>query len=817
MTIENLTIFLKDFLNNNYAHLKNENGKEVLETLEEHSLLCLDKLNFLLENVKNIKCLNDEEITLLKYATFMHDFGKSNPCFQKNKMNRKIKTLSTDSTHSIFSAYIFICFMFYIYGNRTIKDSYLTFTIFCNAYAIASHHTGFNKNITDFINSLEAISKDNELMSIIDSLSIKRYKFEVYKNIFNKCLNTRNKELCFLYNIKIRFFTSLICNADSLATNKFLSNKDSFKLAPKLDTSKYFNGNLYKSIKRYKENNLLGIKTFEDNDINKLRSDMTLEVEDVILKNNYNLYTLEGPCGCGKTNLGLLSSCLLVKNYEELKGIIYVSPFNSITDQNVEVFKGYFENIQTRTSTSEINNIDYKDDDDIENMMIDYHLDNFNFEATSHVHLFNILFGKNRNDILSFYFICNKVLVIDEIQAYPSYFWKKFMLMLNICAENLNLKSIIMSATMPNLANLNKTLRIRELILNKRKYYSNPLFKDRVKFEFIGTINSLDKIIKDENFYNDKKVFYEFITKKTASKFYKILLDKFPSKKVLLLDGDTNKSNRLKVIEEVKNSESIILVSTQVIEAGVDLDFDFGFKDTSLPDSEIQFLGRINRSCQRKNCYAIFFDYDSKRLYKKDYRSLSNIREKEIQEAIKNFDNELLYEKTLKSIENNDDENKIIRFCFDFDFVGLEKEMKLIESNLSLYVAYEMELLKDEIPSSLIDIIKNISSKYKFEIIKEEENNFIIDGKELWNLYEYVKNINRKDISFNEKRYFLHNLNILKNYFTFSFFENKKLDTSRINQIGESRFYYTENDDFIIDGRFNRDLLIKDNPSTNFY
>ncbi len=53
--------------------------------------------------------------------------------------------------------------------------------------------------------------------------------------------------------------------------------------------------------------------------------------------------------------------------------------------------------------------------------------------------------------------------------------------------------------------------------------------------------------------------------------------------------------------------DDVIVVATQVIEAGVDIDMDIGFKDISTLDSEEQFLGRINRSCSRTDCWAYFF------------------------------------------------------------------------------------------------------------------------------------------------------------------------------------------------------------------
>lgn len=66
------------------------------------------------------------------------------------------------------------------------------------------------------------------------------------------------------------------------------------------------------------------------------------------------------------------------------------------------------------------------------------------------------------------------------------------------------------------------------------------------------------------------------------------------------MTGNSNIQERKDIINEIKELESVILVATQVIEAGVDIDMDIGYKDISRLDSEEQFMGRINRSCKKK-------------------------------------------------------------------------------------------------------------------------------------------------------------------------------------------------------------------------
>ena len=108
-----------------------------------------------------------------------------------------------------------------------------------------------------------------------------------------------------------------------------------------------------------------------------------------------------------------------------------------------------------------------------------------------------------------------------------------------------------------------------------------------------------------------KRVIVEFIKKKTAQEFYRLIKnDTDEGVTVRLMTGNSNIQERKDIINEIKELESVILVATQVIEAGVDIDMDIGYKDISRLDSEEQFMGRINRSCKKENCIVYFFNYD---------------------------------------------------------------------------------------------------------------------------------------------------------------------------------------------------------------
>ena len=82
--------------------------------------------------------------------------------------------------------------------------------------------------------------------------------------------------------------------------------------------------------------------------------------------------------------------------------------------------------------------------------------------------------------------MCNSVIILDEIQNYKNSIWTEIIQALTAYAEILNIKIIIMSATLPNLEKLtkNKTKNFVDLLPNAKTYFQHPLFKDRVEIDY---------------------------------------------------------------------------------------------------------------------------------------------------------------------------------------------------------------------------------------------------------------------------------------------------------------------------------------------
>lgn len=829
-----------------YAHINDGNDSE---TLKEHSDLVLQYLYKLCDE-KNIdqiitnitvnleysynkmnKEISDFITCMFVNAVFLHDIGKINPAFQKNKMDNNYITVESiydthETNHSLLSAVIYTD----IYLNKIekkIKDRkiirYLFNILYCFAYIISRHHTYLEDlSKVEFIEELE--KKLYRLQE--DDFEVRYYKYKdrlLSRNGFNKLKNREKRK----YNpikqyILCKLLFSAIVSCDFYATYTYDSGSVvNFNYIDDVEKvfDVYKNTKIFKGIQKYKNNK----KYFGENSINALRSEMFLESEESLLRNinDSNIFYLEAPTGSGKTNISINLALNIIKNKSEFNKVFYIFPYNTLIEQTKQTFDKIFS-LYKEFKIAVINSIspiiteqEQQENEDIKK--IDYGKDLLNRQMLhypvaliTHINFFNYLFGSGREINLPLIHLCNSVVVIDEIQSYRNIIWPEIIEFLNTYSEMLNIKIIIMSATLPKLDKLlrNKDKAFINLIKNKDRYYKDDLFRNRVEINF-GLLNydtiTEEKLIKAvDEVYKERKqarILIEFITKKTARKFYNIFKEKYKKKrKVVEVTGDDSSYIRRKLLEEINADDGhgnfkvrdILVVATQVIEAGVDIDMDIGFKDISMLDGEEQFLGRINRSCKRKRCCAYFFNYDNAaKIYKKDFRLEYNLMHKEYQKYLedKNF-NEFykkcfirLYEKKNECNENNIGtffENEVM----NLNFKQVGQNMKLIEEqNYQIFLSHKIKIDKD----------------------------IILDGKLVWE--EYKNLINDNKMNYAEKRIKLSMVLEKLSYFTYNYLDfGDKFDKKPkfFNEHIGNIFFIENGIEFITkDGKFNREKYNK--------
>lgn len=845
---------ISDYLKNDEIYLAHKDGKSKSgapkrpETIEAHSSLALyyakkiievKKLQPVIEEIgKSFFDKGSESFNLWQKmffdAIYLHDLGKANTDFQSLKMeNDKFPNSSPNrnSEHSFLSASLYFSkYLEQIKGQADKKT--LSLFILINCFVISKHHSylnSFSDFLADFSDPNKFYKNYAKLLPDISldfSVMGKEIVLDRRKSFAEKSLEDFEKtEKCKTIDLYIyaKLLYSLLVSADFYATADYMNdfrpnNPEDFGVI--VDADKFLNPfaqtDVYKSIQKYSQNRKS--KDFEN--INEARSELFLETEENLLKNlDKNLFYLEAPTGSGKTNTAVNLSLKIVKECANINKIFYVFPFNTLVEQTKNtLLKSFGDNAKVGSDIGIINSISpiYVEDektDKVKNSSVDVDYTqillgrqflHYPIILTTHVKLFDWLFGLGRESHFPLCQLANSVVILDEIQSYKNSIWKEIAIFLNKFAKALNIKFIIMSATLPKIGALipesdaNEGEFFQDLVIDRKKYFESKWFKDRVVPDF-ALINVFKVLSEDEKvsllqerifeeYKNGNDVLVEFIIKKRSLSSFKDFKeryrDKIPQECIRLLNGDDNAYTRDKIIAEAKNENrnyNIVLFSTQVIEAGVDVDFDVGFKDISILDSEEQFMGRINRSCKKHNCRVYFFNLDDKRIYNEDMRIDFTLESPDIQEKLIEKDFNSYYASVLKKIEEYSKKNISNNFdmfrrdCLQpLDFHEIQERLKLI---------------KDE-ASHTIFLNRNIQIDDGKELV----------GSEIWQKYKDL--LNNFEISYAEKKVELSKVNNELSYFTYSV---RKMAQNYNDVIGD--IYYFENGSNFLteDGKFDRE------------
>lgn len=826
-----------------YAHCDRDNGKKP-ELLKEHVDRCYHYFEELWEH-KNFKAifenfqkelapeLSDEGIklfySLIVNVIIFHDYGKINPRFQSITMKNTLRKWPVinclDGTkHSMLSAAIYLDYFYEkIQESPLSKDEKNVIHVFMlsNAYVISRHHG----NLSGFEAFLGEFQQNQQLADIFSCMNQGDFA-EVYygpfckKGLHSVNMPMQNKRKYDSFSEKqslqlglyayIRFLFSVLVSCDYYATSEYDNGIEMSAFGTIENTefaTQYEQSERVKQIRRFNPESCVDDKK----DINILRNRMFYEAEQTLLENkDANVAFAEAPTGAGKSNLAM--NCSLKLLDKNINKIFYVYPFNTLVEQNYDTLEKIYGQTDIFKSIAVINsitpiplngtrkfweNLDKEENEKFyQKALLDRQFLNYPFILTTHVNLFQIMFGCEREAAISFYQLAGSVVVLDEIQSYKNVLWTEIMMFLQCYSRLLNMKIIIMSATLPKLDMLTGNHeKVVNLIENPEKYFQDARFKKRVALSY--ELLYPDKKTEMEELYahvlgqaqKGRKILMEFITKTSAEMFYHMLAESGREDlQVFCMTGDDNQIDRKRILREMDTADqdkAVILVATQVVEAGIDIDMDIGYKDISKLDSEEQFIGRINRNFKR-NGVVYFFDMDDESgIYKEDYRvdTAYTLRKDEMKQLLadKNFGK--YYDYILKGIRKyrNDrkNENGIEAFVDKvkkLDFVWIFQKMKLIDNNddwkMSVYFARAITT----------------------------DNGEIIDGKQVWERYRELLS----DITMNyaKKQVLLSEVKSKMSYFIYQIKIDNSLDYN--DRIGE--LYLIEDaEQYFENGRLNTD------------
>ncbi len=315
--------------------------------------------------------------------------------------------------------------------------------------------------------------------------------------------------------------------------------------------------------------------------------EITLENADKITKPG--IYTISLPTGAGKTIIGLQTSMKLAQKFS-LNSVIYVLPFISIVDQNAEVAKNIYDKVQEDHHLMNA----YRENEDLTNLerfVISFRYFKDPLIVTTLAKLWELIYSSNSNDSMSFHRLKDAVVILDEPQSIPPEYWQGFGETLTFLSEKLGTYFILMTATQPKIAKGVELAPKTSFPKNRHIYH----ISDEKKY-----LSDIKPLVENKS---NKSSLIILNTKKEALNVY-IELRNTLRNNLFFLSAWVIPSERIKRINKLKELESKNeprnLISTQVVEAGVDLDFDYVIKDLSPFDSIIQAAGRCNRNMKNK-------------------------------------------------------------------------------------------------------------------------------------------------------------------------------------------------------------------------
>ena len=598
-----------------------------------------------------------------------------------------------------------------------------------------------------------------------------------YINDFIKNINDKKSKF-FAIQMLIKVLYSIIVDSDWLDSYLF-TTKTTYEDADTLD--KYIDDyilNIEKQSAKFK-------KLKAKNSLQQKVYDVRNQIADDCFRfsqNKTGVYTLTVPTGGGKTNSSFIFALNHAKKYNKDR-IIYVAPYTSIIEQNAsdirdilkcgEKLLEYHSNIiSEKTNNKEA----YEDEDYIKTLSSRW---DYPIIFTTIVQFLNTIFARPSQDIRKLQSVINSVIIIDEAQSVPIHCTTLFNEAVNFLSQYLNCTVILCTATQPVLHELKTPIKLskdNEIIKNVDDVY-----------ETLKRVEVIDKTIPGGYSYetaikllfklkeNNENVLMVVNTIKVAEELFKLVKDSNSDSKLFYLSSNICPKHRKKLIDDIKealnNNESVICISTQVIECGVDISFNTVIRSLAGLDSIAQASGRCNRHGEKtiSETYVINIQDDLEKTQRILNIDVGKKKTRKILELYKqnskNFDNSLLSTKSIyyyfknfvceQGIEKEFDyylkkedtsiyellsfNNKILNYqdnktekfplSFCFQFKTARKNFKVIPDNTkTIIVPYK------EAREIILDLTSSIDLDKKFKLLKETQNYVV-------NIYEhkYIK------------------------------------------------------------------------------
>lgn len=451
------------------------------------------------------------------------------------------------------------------------------------AYLIAGHHAGLadwsaaNTGAKSLSSRLDA-SQDY----LLDRIPAQAISTEIFSQAKP---TTRPRGDSAALHLWLRMLFSCLIDADRLDTETFMNGTRSVY------------GDIAGLIADFDKYMAVLAASAENTPVNAVRADILRQCREKATLNP-GLFSLTVPTGGGKTLSGMAFALRHAVQHKKQR-IIYVIPYTSIIEQTAGTFRGIFGN----------NVVEHHANLDPDKEDARSHLATENWDApiivTTNVQFFESLFAARTSRCRKLHNIVNSVVVLDEAQLLPPEFLQPIADVMNQLATHYGVTFVLSTATQPALGSFRSFggQPFRGLD-NVREIMDDPDALYQALQRVAVSVPSDLQTPRDWQSIADEMIKHPSVLcivsrRDDARELHRLMTAKEDGKDTLHLSALMCGEHRSKVIDDIKarltRNEPVRVISTQLVEAGVDVDFPVVYRALAGLDSIAQAAGRCNR------------------------------------------------------------------------------------------------------------------------------------------------------------------------------------------------------------------------------
>ena len=584
---------------------------------------------------------------IAEVAALFHDLGKLNPNFQpkvKPDFQPDGEVINREySHHAYLSGYAFLCFL---ESNKIEETLGLKPSDTWRVLAVIAHHHG---HLPDFEDLLSKPECDETLKFLAtkpplpasDFLAqwLAHSPFDIF-NATNQPLfvdakyrvlkrarreKTIARRLDYFLETQFAFASLIESDKRDAGDNAFFRRKEQTDWATE-------------NFKPRLQNRFAELSQSESSKkpLNVLRTQMRDEAVANLrekLRSGARTFSLTAPTGAGKT-LALLALADVIRENSPSHAVVYGLPFLTITEQVEGVCRDIFgedfvSRFDSRTQNPRLDALQLRLDDapqeersDASRALLAEAFSSETFDAaftvTTFVQIFETLLSNRNATLLKLPNFAKTIFLLDEIQALPPRLYVFFAAFLQAFCEKFDSYAIFSTATMPAFQIAQEATLAHQLFIEysipvellSPQHFEDAIF-DRYEVRPLKPSTVTSEELAQKIIDSNASCLVVLNTIADSKNIYHLLRESADAEVILLNTHFTLRDRQRKIARcktLLEQDENVILVSTQLIEAGVDIDFPVVFRDLCPLPSVIQTAGRCNRNGERERGLVWFFE-----------------------------------------------------------------------------------------------------------------------------------------------------------------------------------------------------------------